>query len=190
MNCASVQQILGDYLERGLLPIDRASVAEHLRGCAACTREEAAQRALTSALEALPDPRLPSAFTQSVMQHLPEMLPANEGAGHVLRWGIAACAALFAFLSGLALLLSGGNPAVAHEVLDPMAASLRLAGLMLGHAATMTAEFLDTASSTLVATELGTKLAFAALFVMTNAALVAVVSRYRMAAGSAPARRR
>ena len=190
MNCSSVRQALDAYLERGLLPIDRASVAEHLRGCADCAHEESGLRALISALDALPDPPLPSAFTQSVMQQLPEMLPAEEGAGHVLRWGLAAAAALFAFLAGLALLLDGGGPDVAHEVLDPMAASLRLAGMMLGHGATAAAAFLDAASSTLVMTELGTKLAFAAVFVMTNAALVAIVSRYRIAAGSAPARRR
>lgn len=189
MKCDSVRQVLGDP-GHGLLPIDRASVSEHLQGCAACAQEEADQRALISALDALPDPALPSAFTQSVMQHLPEMLPAEEGAGHVLRWGAAASAALFAFLAGLALLLQAGDPDVAHEVLDPLAASLRLGGLMLGHAATVAAEFLDAASSTLVATALGTKLAFAALFVTTNAALVAIVSRYRTAGGSAPARRR
>ena len=179
MNCDSAKAILQSHVDRLLMPIDRADVAEHLRSCAACSREAAQYRALGSALDALPEPPLPSSFTHSVMSQLPEMLPAEEGPGHLLRWGVAAAAASFAFLAGLAVLVEGAGPDVAHQVLDPMAGSLKVAGLLLGEGATLVAAFLDTVASALVTTDLAVKLAFCALLVLTNAALAAVIARTR-----------
>jgi anti-sigma factor RsiW len=40
MGCEHVRHALSDYLEGGLAPPQRQSVADHLAGCEACTREE------------------------------------------------------------------------------------------------------------------------------------------------------
>ena len=188
MKCDHVRQILDEHGEGLLLPLDRAAVVEHLRSCAACSREQASLLALSRALDTLPEPKVPSAFAQSIMQGLPEMLPAEEGAGHVLRWGIAASVALFAFLSGLALLLDGAGPDVAHQVLDPIGASFKLSGMLVAQTATFVAALLDASATALVTSELSAKLAFAAVFAATNAALLSLVARCRLATRQAGGR--
>jgi hypothetical protein len=119
------------------------------------------------------------------MGRLPEMLPAAEGPGHLLRWGAVAATLVFGFLAGLALLLESAGPEVAHQVLDPLAASLSLAGLMLGSGARLAASLLDTLSSALVTTDLTVKLAFCALFVGIYALLLAALARLRPTSGAA-----
>ena len=193
MRCDHVRAVLQQHLDKLLLPIDRAAVHDHLAGCPSCAAEAAALRQVIDGLARLPDPEVPAGFADAVMSGLPEMLPAEHGAGHVARWGAAAAAIVFAFLAGLALLLKGGGPDVAHEALDPLAASLRLGGLMLAHSASLVAALLDAASSALAATGAGPKLGFALVFVAVNAALMASVARSRPAAlgvqSQAPGRR-
>ena len=188
MKCDHARQALAERVDGLLMPIDRAALAEHVRGCAACARAEAEVALLVAGLDRLPDPAVPSGFTQSVMQQLPEMLPAEHGTKHLLRWGVAAAVLVFAFLAGLGLLLDSGGPDVAHQLLGPVAASFQLAGLLLAHAATATAALIDATSTAIVTTHLGAKLAFALAFVAVNAALVGLLSRYRPL-GRAPARR-
>ena len=184
MKCDDARTILEGDFEGLLLPLDRAAVAEHQRSCPACARVAAEARALSAALAKLPDPPLPSSFAHSVMGQLPEMLPAEHGAGHLLRWGAVAATLVFAFLASLSLLLEGAGPDVAHQVLDPLAASLTLAGLILGQGATLVAALLGALSSELVATDLVAKLAFCAVFVVANAALLRAVAHVRRANGS------
>ena len=45
------------------------------------------------------------------------MLPAQQGAGHVVRWGLVAATALFAFLASLTLLVRESGPEVARQTL-------------------------------------------------------------------------
>ena len=179
MNCDSARTMLDDHVEGLLLPLDEAAMKLHLGGCAACAREVAEQRALTAALDGLPEPALPSSFAHGVMSQLSEMLPAAEGRRHLMRWGAVTAVAAFAFLAALALLVEGAGPSVAHEVLDPLAASLTLAGLLVGAGATLAASFLKTLAGALVTTDLALKLAFCAIFVAINAALVMLLSRVR-----------
>ena len=185
MKCDDARTLSEAEAEGLLLPLDRAAVAEHQHDCPACGRAAAESRALSAALDALPDPPLPSSFAHSVMGQLPEMLPAVQGAAHLLRWGALAAALVFVFLASLSLLLEGAGPDVAHEVLDPLAASLTLAGLILGQGATLVAALLGTLSSALVSADLVAKLAFCAVFVVTNAALLRAVSHFRPANGGA-----
>lgn len=179
MKCDHVLVVLQQHIDKLLLPIDRAEVHDHLAGCPSCAAEAADLRQVIDGLARLPDAEVDASFTDAVMAGLPEMLPAEQGAGHVARWGVAAAVAVFAFVAGLALLLRGGGPDVAHEALDPLAASLKLGGLMLAHSASLVAALLGAASSALASTGALPKLAFALVFVAVNAALMASVARSR-----------
>ena len=189
MHCEDVRDKLEELVDGLLPPEARPAVEEHVTACATCAASLRELRALVGVLAALPEPPVPSAFSQSVMQHLPEMLPARQGAGHVLRWGIAASIVLFGFLGGLAILFEDVGPDIAHRVLDPMAASLRLSELLLGHGATMGAAFLDGASAALLTADRSITLAFAAILVAANVALLAFLARYGSAESSITARR-
>lgn len=50
MKCKHVQEALSEYLEGGLPPPERDTVAEHLAGCDACGREERDMAVLLSVL--------------------------------------------------------------------------------------------------------------------------------------------
>jgi predicted anti-sigma-YlaC factor YlaD len=189
MRCDHVRDVLQDHLERLLLPIDRAAVGQHLASCPSCAREAEALAAVASLLTDLPDPEVPSAFTESVMSALPEMLPARQGTGHLLRWGVLAAAVVFAFLASLSLLIRGGGPDVARGTLEPLAASLELAAVLVASAASAAAALLDAASSAIASAGLGAKLAFALLFVSTHAAFVALLVRTRPLVATAAAHR-
>lgn len=179
MRCEHAKHHLEEYAEGLLLPLDRAAVEQHLGDCARCPAELARLRALLHALAELPDDDVPADFCRSVMDGLPEMLPAREGPGHVLRWGLASAAALLAFVAAVAVLPKLGGPAVARGTLQPLSASLRLGGEILSSIATALAGTLDAASATLLAAGLGPKVLFALAFLACNLALAAAVSRYR-----------
>jgi anti-sigma factor (TIGR02949 family) len=51
MNCQEVQPRLLDYQRGRLVPSAREEIQTHLEGCTACSREEAAEQALTEVLE-------------------------------------------------------------------------------------------------------------------------------------------
>src|SRR5262245_39114604 len=117
MKCPTVKRLLHQHLDRLLLPIDRAAVEEHLHACDGCRAEGYRLRLVARALDRLPEPEVDDAFVRDVMSNLPEMLPAQHGTGHVLRWGAIAATLLFAFLASLALLVKHGGPGVADETL-------------------------------------------------------------------------
>lgn len=180
MKCEQAVQQVQERLEAPLLPLDDAALSAHLRNCECCRRDEARFRALVHGLRALPqDARVPENFTSSVMSALPEMLPAQSGAGHLARWGLAAAAALAAFVLGLALLPAAGGPDVAHDTLAPLSASLRLDGALAGEAVAALARVLDATAAELAAASLASKVAFAALFAATLAGMAFLVHGWR-----------
>jgi anti-sigma factor RsiW len=179
MRCEDAKHHLEEYAEGLLLPLDSAAVEQHLGDCARCPVELARLRALVHALDELPADAVPDGFCERVMASLPEMLPAGQGAGHVLRWGLASAAALLAFVAAVAVLPKLGGQAVARGTLQPLSASLRLGGEILSSVATALASTLDAASGTLLAAGLGPKALFALAFLACNLALAAAVTRYR-----------
>lgn len=188
MTCDRARELMQEHLEGLLLPLDRASVEAHLERCAGCRAEVATWRSLTGALDDIPEAEVPADFAASVMAELPEMLPAEEGPGHVLRWGIAVAAVLSGFIAALALLINESGPEVARQTLQPLAASLHLGGVILVQAATAVALGIDAMSQTMASTGLGAKAAFVVAFAAINAALLAVLVRLRPAED--PSRRR
>jgi anti-sigma factor RsiW len=179
MKCEHCRKLLDEYVEGLLMPLDRASLETHLAGCARCTVEAQRLATLVDTLRELPEPDVPEDLVARVMAQLPEMLPAREGAGHLVRWGLLAAAATLAFVAGLAMLPQAGGPEVARDTLAPLAASLQLGGSVLAHAFSALASVLDATASELASTGLAAKLAFAVLLVASNAALAVAVHRYR-----------
>lgn len=181
MNCEHCRTQLDEYVEDLLSPLDRASLETHLGECEHCASEALRIQELVHVLRELPDEDVPEDLVERVMSDLPEMLPAQEGRGHLLRWGLVAAAAMLAFVSALAMLPQGGGPGVASDTFAPLAASLQLGGSVLAHAFSALASVLDAAASELAATGLGVKALFALLLIGTNAALVAAIHGYRHA---------
>jgi len=181
MRCEHASHLLAEYAEGLLMPLDRAAVEQHLRECSRCPSEIARLQVLVQALEALPEEDVPADFSARVMESLPEMLPAREGAGHVVRWGLASAAALLTFVVAVAVLPHLGGPAVARGTLQPLSASLRLGGEVLSSLAIALAGALDAASATLLSAALGPKVLFGLAFVACNLFLALAVERYRHA---------
>lgn len=179
MRCEHCRQLLDEHVEKLLLPLDRASVDAHLAGCDRCSVEAGRLRALVDALADLPDVEVPADFTETVMANLPEMLPAREGAGHLVRWGLVSAVSFLAFVAGIALLPQLGGPEVARDTLGPLSATFQLGGMLLSHAAAALGRALDASASELAAAGVAAKLGFAAVFVACNAALALSVHRYR-----------
>lgn len=182
MKCEHAHLLMQEYLDAVLLPLDRAAVEEHVNACAPCHRELAQLQALIHVLEDLPPAEAPADFADGIMAALPEMLPAQQGVGHVVRWGLVAAAAVFAFVVGLAVLPGIGGPDVARDTLGPVSASFRLGGAVMSAGATALAGALDAASSALVSAGPAQKLAFLLAFFACNAALVHALRRYRLLA--------
>lgn len=179
MKCEHCQTLLDEYVEDLLMPLDHASVEAHLHECAPCTRDVSRLGALVHALRELPDEDVPDTLIANVMSNLPEMLPAKQGTGHLLRWGLVAAAATLAFIAALAMLPQSGGPGVASDTFAPLAASLQLGGSVLAHAFSAFASVLDAAASELTAAGLSVKMLFALLLIGSNVALAAAVHRYR-----------
>jgi anti-sigma factor RsiW len=188
MKCTTAKRLLQDHLDHALLPIDRAAVESHLHECDACRAEGFRLRLITRGLDRLPEPDVPQDFVARVMADLPEMLPAQHGTGHVLRWGLVAAAVLFTFLASLTLLVRESGPEVARQTLEPLGASLHLAGLLLAHAAGAAATLLDAASHAFALAGWPAKLLFVLAFVMAHAALLAALKRYQPLLRVAPRR--
>jgi len=188
MKCATAKRLLQDHLDRTLLPMDRAAIESHLHECDSCRAEGFRLRLVTRGLDRLPEPDVPQDFAARVMADLPEMLPAQHGAGHLLRWGLVAAAALFGFLASLTLLVRESGPEVARQTLEPLAASLHLGALLLAHAAGAIATVLDAASHALAIADWPAKLLFVVVFVMAHAALIAALRRYQPLMATAPRR--
>ena len=181
MKCEHCLTLLDEYVEDLLTPLDRASLEAHLGECERCAAESQRIASLVHVLRELPDEEVPEDLVERVMSELPEMLPAQEGGGHLLRWGLAAAAALLAFVAGLSMLPQSSGTGVASDTFAPLAASLQLGGSVLAHAFSALASLLDAAASELTAMGLGVKLTFALLLIATNAALVAAIHGYRHA---------
>jgi anti-sigma factor RsiW len=72
MNCQDVQPDLLDYQRGTLRPDLRADISDHLGGCPACTRADAAEQALTDVLEArLPQHSAPLALKRLLAARWP-----------------------------------------------------------------------------------------------------------------------
>ena len=181
MKCEHCAKLLDEYVEGLLTPLDRASLEAHLGDCDRCAATARRLSVLVHALRDLPDEDVPEDLVETIMARLPERLPAQEGAGHLLRWGVAAAIALLAFVGGLALLPQAGGPEVARDTLAPLSASFQLGGSVLAHSFSALASVLDAAASELMAASFAAKLLFALTFLGTNAALAFAVSRYRHA---------
>src|ERR1700722_16275548 len=103
MDCTEARDHLVDH-RRGALPADVAArVSSHLGECEACRREDAADRELSSALEArLPKLRAPESLRRSI-----EGRVAREGQGTGRRfraWPVASLAAAAAVAAAVLLL--------------------------------------------------------------------------------------
>ncbi|MEM7246558.1 MAG: zf-HC2 domain-containing protein [Acidobacteriota bacterium] len=179
MNCDDARALLSDHVDRLLLPNEAMPLERHLERCDDCRHEQALLGSLVSTLEGLEDPEVPDEFTARVMAELPERLPAQEGAGHVLRWGLVCAAVFSAFVVGLALLPKLGGAEVARDTLRPLGASFELGGLLLAHAAVAMAATLDRAASFLTSLSWVHAAGFGMLFVGANLALMTALRRYR-----------
>jgi anti-sigma factor RsiW len=181
MKCEHCRMHLDEYVEDLLMPLDRATVEAHLAECGRCVREARRLGVLVHALRDLPDEDVPEDLVANVMANLPEMLPAKEGTGHLLRWGLVAAAAVLAFVAALAMLPQAGGPGVASDTFAPLAASFQLGGSVLAHSFSALASLLDATASELAATGFSAKLLFALMLIGSNVALAAAVHRYRHA---------
>lgn len=181
MKCEHCEKLLDEYVEGLLMPLDRAALEAHLGDCERCAATARRLSVLVHALRDLPDEDVPGELVENVMSRLPERLPAQEGAAHLVRWGVAAAVAALAFVAGLAMLPQAGGPEVARDTLAPLAASFQLGGSVLAHAFSALASVLDAAASELVTAGLAAKVLFALTFLGVNAALAFALGRYRQA---------
>jgi anti-sigma factor RsiW len=181
MKCEHCRTLLDEYVEDLLMPLDNASTEAHLAECETCAREARRLGVLVHALRDLPDEDVPDSLIEAVMANLPERLPAQEGSGHLLRWGLMAAAAMLAFVAALAMLPQAGGPGVASDTFAPLAASFQLGGSVLAHSFSALASVLDATASELTAAGLSAKMLFALLLIGSNAALAAALHRYRHA---------
>ena len=179
MKCEHCHSLLDAYVEDLLMPLDRASLDAHLGDCEGCAREVRRLGVLVHALRELPDEDVPEELVEAVMANLPEMLPAQEGTSHLLRWGLVAAAATLAFVTALTMLPQAGGPDIASATFAPLSASIQLGGSVLAHSFSALASVLDATASELVATGVGAKLLFALLLIGSNAALAVAVHGYR-----------
>jgi len=179
MKCEHCCTLLDAHVEDLLMPLDRASVEAHLGECEDCAREVRRIGVLVHALRELPDAEVPDDLIERVMSDLPEMLPAQEGTSHLVRWGLVAAAATLAFVAALAMLPQSGGLGVASDTFAPVSASFQLGGSVLAHAFSALASVLDASASQLIATGFGAKMLFALLLIGSNAALAVAVHGYR-----------
>ena len=179
MKCDHAKNLLPDWLDGLLLPLDRAAVGSHVAGCASCRDDAARLSSLIRMLDELPTVHVPGHFTDQVMARLPEMLPAVEGPGHLVRWGAAAVAAVAALAGALLFLPSLAGPSVARGTLGPVSASLRLGVEIFAATSTALASAVDACATALAQANSTAKLAFAVVFLLSHAGLALAVSRYR-----------
>lgn len=190
LTCEQAREAMQEDLDEAL-PLQRDDrLRPHLATCASCRADAARFTALLSSLETLPPAEVPADFADAVMADLPEMLPAAEGPGHVLRWGIAIAAIFSGLIAALALLVNEGGPEAARQTLQPLGASLQLGGIMLAQGAAALAIALSAMSDTLAKTSFGAKVAAVIAFAAVNAALLAMLTRLRPEAREARSRAR
>jgi anti-sigma factor RsiW len=105
MTCEAVRPRLLDYQRGQLDPDAHAAVRTHLEGCTACAREEAAEQALTEALEErLPQHSAPLGLKRRLAVQWPA--PPAAQPSWWTRWGrtlVPACAAAAVLLAVLPL---------------------------------------------------------------------------------------
>jgi anti-sigma factor RsiW len=68
MSCEEMREHLLDYQRGRLDPARRAEAAAHLEGCAACAREDAAERLLSEGLERMPQHAAPLGLKRRLQQ--------------------------------------------------------------------------------------------------------------------------
>lgn len=100
MDCTAAQAILPLYLDGELSSPERGAFELHLEACAACRQAVETERALKSAIRALPRHAPPPGLTQRVRNALPRPTPARAP----LPW----YRSMPALAAGLALFLLGG----------------------------------------------------------------------------------
>lgn len=100
IDCPSARTILALYADGELDADESAAFERHLEGCSACRQTLAAERALKSAIRAMPRPAMPAALSERVRAALPRAAPARAPRRRFHR--------LTAMAAGLALFLLGG----------------------------------------------------------------------------------
>ena len=73
MNCATVRQLLNEYVENNLTHSASQLLSEHLQQCRQCAAEEDLLRTLAATLRSLPQMRAPLDFTEDVMEKLSQL---------------------------------------------------------------------------------------------------------------------
>jgi len=186
--CERARGLMQEHLEGLLLPLDRASMEAHLERCADCRTELGAWRSLADALDAVPPAEVPDGFADRVMADLPEMLPAQEGAGHVLRWGALVAALLSGCFAALALLVNESGHAV-RDAVRPLGATLELGLTLTWHGYWLVEGMTIETAEALARADMSTKMALVVAFAAVNAALLAVLARLSPAALPSRSRR-
>jgi len=194
-SCEQVRERMQEILEHGSAPrrrdaSDLDAHLEHARSCVPCRAEMARWSALLASLEELPEADVPADFADSVMADLPEMLPAAEGAGHVLRWGVLVAALLSGFVASMALIVNEGGPETARQTLQPLGASLQLGGILLAQAAAALALAIAAMSETASSMSAGSRALAVAVFAALNAGLLALLTTLRPREAHGTSRRR
>lgn len=113
MNCQTVRERLGSYVDGELRPDVRVSVEAHLDECAACRAEVEAIRGLEARLATPVDEELPAGLWASVARRLDQAGWASRGRQPVVPTGRLALAASVALLIGasiFATVLVGPGP--------------------------------------------------------------------------------
>ena len=177
--CEQARELMPGRLDGLLRSAQDAALDEHVVTCLPCRAEMARWSSLVSSLEAMPEATVPAGFTRSVMADLPEMLPAAEGAGHVLRWGVIVAALLSGFIAAVALLVNEGGPEAASQTLQPLGASLQLGGIMLAQAAAGLALGVAAMSEAAASMSTGARVVLVVVFALLNAGLLAMFTKLR-----------
>jgi hypothetical protein len=102
---------LSDYLERDLIPEERARVETHLAGCADCAGELRGLRATVSLLRRLPEPGHPPGLGDAVMRQIAQDASRPAPLRALVRRAAEPrfAAALAAGIAGFLLLVEAGD---------------------------------------------------------------------------------
>lgn len=177
--CEQARGLMQERLDGLVRSAQGAALDEHLVSCVPCRSEMARWSALASSLDEMPESEVPAGFTRSVMADLPEMLPAAEGAGHVLRWGVVIAALMSGFIAAIALLINEGGPEAARQTLQPLGASLQLGGILLAQAAAGLALAVAAMSEAAASMSTGARVVLVVVFALLNAGLLAMFTKLR-----------
>ena len=130
MNCEHAGKLLDAFIDGELDAATDATLSAHLAGCAACAARREARDALRIALRRLPPRAASAGLRRAVRRELD--LVTDRFAGRGWHWweagGLAAAAAVLAFVVGFALRLPGGEARWQDRLVAAHAAALADSG--------------------------------------------------------------